>query len=56
MFIQLRTSALLLVLAPVSARRLRRFGIAGRDSASTQVTYSGVVVDGYLQGATVLSI
>ena len=53
MFIQLRTSALLLVLAPVLLAGCGGSGSQGGDSASTQLTYSGVVVDGYLQGATV---
>lgn len=53
MFIELRKTALLLMIAPALLAGCGGSGSQGVEGTSSQLTYSGVVVDGYLQGATV---
>lgn len=55
MFIQMRKSALLLMIAPALLAGCGGSGSQGTDKAVAQNTYIGQVIDGYLQGAIVFA-
>lgn len=55
MFIQMRKSALLLMIAPALLAGCGGSGSQGTDKAVPHNTFYGVVLDGYLQGATVFA-